>query len=1664
MKTFKRASAKTNLLDSFVSCTNPPRRNFDTYREYDDKIRRCNDDERFRRISRAISVGSSPYNLSAIDDFEELYRRCRDNLPNEEEGVFRRYYSKLQLVAKKYGVRLSRLHRTIFGNICDYDFYSLKQDLYYYNLMFITKTRIPFQKAMTNKYIPSQQKVIGLFQEHLTTLGIYIMQLLTCNKISQFLLATASCVRSLFGSNFTKFFYSVEDFNDFIIHFFFGGPLPEDGSIIENFLNMCKNIRDGWSRIQDNHIYQRFYKLLVFFANSSLAISLGLTDSLKYFVPISKKVQQHESGSIIGHLASVLLDFFNGAYQYFVNGNDMAFVHTSETYVSWIQECILLRSQEYLVRDCLPEECCGDEITLDSYFIRLEKVIEQGNEILMCTKKSGKSSDVTLITRYLREMNDLHVKQIVHHKYGSTRDMPFSILLFGEPGVGKSHLTKILLEYYHKRYHPDIEFNDNLVYTRSQTKHWDGAKSFQKYLILDDLACEKAKQNSQLPEKMSDLISAINTVPFVTPQAEAEVKGKIFANHEFVIGTTNVKNLAVEHYFANAGALLRRFPYVTTVSPKKSYVDKQGNFDITLCPPDNLLDVFDLVVEQVEIIPSTLLPRDDGLKIPEYNARYSQILRTSSIKVFLDFIGQKMDIHHSKQKLYKRLDYTSLINPCTICKNMICSCSKPEEEVTDSGEDIECILGDITAEADVMTSNIGLTLGGAVAFSGLCWTIWTTSTSISSISKDFNEMSSNLCNTSNYIKDKINDFSYDVNEEVSRIRRIGDRVEKIFFFSNYPVIKYFKAIIMILSGVALAKFTHSIYSKWSRLDVGHEEGDRITSDNNFSLFTKEKENPSVYKVNYDYELNALRAPSKQCTTVTKEQMVDICERQIVKFMCRTPNNAKSTGGEFHKFKGVAVAGNNYIVPHHSIPLEGSSFYIVYKKGAYNSNTHIWTNVSYRRIKGFDLGIVCVPGTPLNKDIRSYLLQEYFPKNRKLDTIVNGMNLIATTLDVTHTRKNTFIPQYNVFEVPSLGYDRSMQGDCGYPIICKYANGFGIIGFHVAGSATANKGWAHCPTRHDIDSVIKDIQKDYDMSLTISFPEADLMCHKYELTLDPNLHYKNMCNFIEKGAFIVLGEIKGIPYGKPKCDVKPAFLQDEMEQIFGSCGYFKPDFTIGFKNGIWQDPFQNDINLIGHTKVVVSEEELHLAATSYLERIFRDLKNTPLFDEFKMTPLTDYQAVNGVPGVRFIDSIKFSAGGGFDMFTKKKEYCDPCPTKQNPDGKMFKKEVLDHIKVLENELMNGRLISPIYVSHLKSEARVEKPYTEEELKSLSLPPNPNGSSDPTKYKVKAPRVFSGTPAAFSHLVRKYFLPFTKIMQDNSFTFECAVGVNAECGDWNEFHKYLTIFGHNRLIGGDYSKFDKGVTSLIVLKVFWIIEKVCEFLKADRIMLKFIRLLGIVTAYPQVFTRYTLIRLLASNPSGHPLTVIVNCIINSLYVRIATMRQGFDVDKFNDNVNLLTYGDDNIMGINPNWNLTFDKLRQGLKSMGIEYTLPDKTIKDVDYMDIKDIDFLKRKFRFCEYHGVYVAPLALSSIQRSLCWMSETDIAPLDHCLIVLGDVQRHLYSHGREVFDDFIGKLKRVVALKGLEYEFKSFDYWMNYYKPRYEERNLDYEAYVARRG
>jgi hypothetical protein len=395
---------------------------------------------------------------------------------------------------------------------------------------------------------------------------------------------------------------------------------------------------------------------------------------------------------------------------------------------------------------------------------------------------------------------------------------------------------------------------------------------------------------------------------------------------------------------------------------------------------------------------------------------------------------------------------------------------------------------------------------------------------------------------------------------------------------------------------------------------------------------------------------------------------------------------------------------------------------------------------------------------------------------------------------------------------------------------------------------------------------------------------------------------------------------------------------------------------------------------------------------------------------------DFTAVNGAAGVAYVDSMRRDTSAGNPWKKKKKFFIHAVPARGDLlDPVMPDEEIMERVAHIEQSYQNGERYHPVFCAHLKDEAVSKK-----------------------KAITGKTRVFTGAPFDWSIVVRKYTLSFIRLMQNNRFAFEAAPGTVAQSREWGGLFDYLTFHGRDRMVAGDYRAFDKTMPPEMIRAAFWIISECARASgNFDEEDLRVIECIAYDTAFPLVDYNGDLMEFCGSNPSGHPLTVIINCLANSLYMRYAyyTVNPKREVRSFKKNVSLMTYGDDNVMGVSKaiSW-FHHTSISSSLGELGIDYTMPDKDSESIPFVDISEVDFLKRRWVWDDDYAAWVAPLDLKSIEKSLMvWVQSPTITEEEQCVAILSSAHREYSFHGRAQFEKFCRIRSEIIEALDLDY-------------------------------
>lgn len=310
----------------------------------------------------------------------------------------------------------------------------------------------------------------------------------------------------------------------------------------------------------------------------------------------------------------------------------------------------------------------------------------------------------------------------------------------------------------------------------------------------------------------------------------------------------------------------------------------------------------------------------------------------------------------------------------------------------------------------------------------------------------------------------------------------------------------------------------------------------------------------------------------------------------------------------------------------------------------------------------------------------------------------------------------------------------------------------------------------------------------------------------------------------------------------------------------------------------------------------------------------------------------------------------------------------------------------------------------------------------------------------KVAIGKTRLISGAPLPYVIAFRMYFTPWLVAVQKHGLRSGVAVGINPYT-DWATLARHLSSKGPC-CFAGDYKSFDANAKPQIQDGILERINAWFALVDPDPVK----KLIRTVLWQEVSFSRHlggvgqprtAVYQWFGALPSGHPATSIINSFYNLILFALCwedTMGVAL-THRFWDYVYVCTYGDDNVVNVSPEVVTRFNQntVAQCMLAYGQTYTPEDKsTGKQMDYRSLEEISFLKRAFR--KEDGMWFAPKELSSTLYTPYWLSskrgsETIVRN------TLEDTFLELSLHTQEVWDHWFPLMSKV-AWERLEYNPK----------------------------
>lgn len=1465
--------------------------------------------------------------------------------------------------------------------------------------------------GLTGEQVESKiDEVVRMFLHAIDTIAISVRFLKRAETWQDYYFVFLNAFKLITGKNSSDLVDQLFIAEDWLINYVaesMGYEAPTNK--VQGFTENLGKVRAGleaFKKVKSCQVLKNATRLLKYCLSFGFFTKFGLTfDNLHYSETEAAYVKQKFSDkqSFLEELVEGVLFFLERGAQAVALKSWAPFLYNSASFGKWTEKAFEIKNHYKML-----EANNNPEITYSSVLGELNEAIKTGE--LMDKIPSMDSTAKAVAKKLLLDLKFIYCELTATERNQKMRTPPFAELVCGNSSVGKTLFTDLLALHY-ARVNKLPEGTEFIYHRNPGEEHWNGFKPHMHTIVYDDAGASNPKKMQGIDPSLGELLPVINPNAMGANMADLESKGHSPVRPEHVIVNTNTEDLHADVYYAFPLALRRRLPYVITVSPR---VDPENGIDYRQAQSPSMLDTSALP----ELMPGeypnqwnihvkhVIAKQGNGDQPPQVAFNDEHIF--VDIYEFLWWYNQVIEEHkrmsvkmmrtqHSMRDAVGRVSWCehNLPRPnCRECKNKPWAFvqgplgDESDDEFHDAFEYVDLDRAEefMAHDFDIIFDEAEQSSYFSLLHDGTYAMIYYVDSWIQKIQAGVATIADIGCQK---VKEIV--ISKIKEEAITCLKSAGQTIwDTICAFS--PL----KWVLIVLPILASAAYLFS----WM---TDSSEDDPIQGPAT-SKYGKpmEVENPDAEAnpwYNADMKVSSFDVPvmAMSWKGKTEDEVRKLLSPNIVAFSLKGSKEGTKLW-EFPELHALCLGGHLYVTNNHLIPIAQEYFFhIVHgtdEKGVNINKDETLGASNFYRVVDRDL-VFFELHIPPRQDLRSMLAKPnlpircegcYFKRDIAGFVSQNHIRAVSGTARVHPCISQEPLPMW-----VGQADEKTVNGDCGSVMIGMTSVGPILMGLHVGGGVT-----------NEVESIALDTLIVEEAQKFFSTPM--ISCNTVNLAskdkLGP-LHQKSIFRFME-GHARVYGSLPTRSTMRSK--VQPTVLARALEQR-GWISKHGPPVMRG-----WQ-PWNHAIGPVLQHTGKIRNDILRQAGDAYLQDIF---SKVPSEEIGKLQILDDMEAINGVPGVKYLEGLNRSSSLGYPWQKSKKFMLVGLEDDRWQDGVTFKPEVWEEIDRMMKEYEQGRVANPIFVGQLKDEAIEHR-----------------------KIIIGKTRVFLISSAAWTLIMRKWFLSFIRLFQRYRFTFEGMPGLRTQSGAWGKLYHHLTQFGTDRLFAGDFAKYDKVMESTTSLESFRVVYKICERAGWDQLSLNILWSIAEDAAYPTVLVNGDLVQLEGSNPSGQAVTVILNCIANSLYMRYVYILRNprHEAFSFQENVKLITYGDDNAGAVHPHisW-FNHTAIQEELAKVGIEYTMADKTSVSREFISIEEVEFLKRTWRYEPEVGDYFAPLNEESIKKRLMTgVQSSELTPEWQAVENMATSMEDYFFYGREVFEEKKAFLLSVGLESGLEW-------------------------------
>ena len=1266
----------------------------------------------------------------------------------------------------------------------------------------------------------------------------------------------------------------------------------------------------------------------------------------------------------------------------------------------------------------------------ETYDRRVNECIETTLTMLN-TCKDGQRSE---LSRRLSILRDIQMSRVLSKKE-HIRGKPYGLLLTGGTSVGKSAVINALLRFILKVNGKDSSPRA-IITLNQQDKFQSEFMTHHKGVILDDICnTNEAKQEGSPVESV---IMFLNQVPMAALNPNADMKGKVMIEPDVVAGTTNVKDLQSNVYSNEPLSINRRFECTITQSVKPEYC-KEGT---------SMLDTDKIKHMANDQFPSFASFTVEEARYPVRAASDAKKTKTGKtqcvefipivfngkplIDIEMDellvFLAEDSKKHFAKQEAFVEGQRKLVDMP-------LCKCNMPVSMCKDCALDSQAGIPNLAEVAawylafeERMCAMLSdfirrflISKNGSIVLAyfnkqfiyGVFDTIWAPFLQAFAflLLMEFGGMRYGMLRFLSVVAAYIGFVCWKIyRARKALIDRLSNVPRPSVVWRNLEWATK-KKIIGFIAALGLWKVLSYAARQWAKLPTAQAAAP-ITFTKNAKKYQQENEFWDVAARERQY-LFGDGGVTHQAKTGTIDDMDKRIRPRLVRL--------NKPDGEF--VQGLLLRSNVILVPNHYVPQSNEYIRVDYLSGMFIKDVAM-SRANCVKVRGTDLAVWYAPAVGPQRDMLQYYPQD-IAELKKLECYLlqNFEGKFTKSAKFTATRGRVITTGGGTFQGLNYTFPGITQGGMCMSVLVGNAKGTPFIaGHHVAGKGSVAA--AAFVTRSQLLEACAELDTRPGILLSHSATPYDTEIMGVDVGPLVAPHEKCPTRAMPTGSKMRLHGQHNQPRSSPKSSVMTSIISPAVTAIMGIEKQHGKPYDLGSS-----DHKILDMSGKVDTATKFNPDLVQKSCTDYTSQVISGLSEQELKQVGKVS---DDANLAGLDGVLGINAMNFSTSMGFPFKGPKTQVVDKsdrvvegvsCP--RDVDS-----SILEEVARLESILLSGKSINTTFKASLKDE--------------------------PTKLTKKKARVFAAANMPMIMLTRKYFLSLAALFQRNKNLTECAVGTVVQSPEWTDLFEHIGKYGWDRAIAGDYAKFDGRMSPEFMLAAFKLLITIAERsgnYDADDLVI--MRGIASEISYPTYDYFGTLVQFLGSNPSGHPLTVIINSIVNSLYMRYVYFKIAQDdgwwkTPKFADVVALMTYGDDNIMTVKKGFDAyNHTRIAQEFAKVGITYTMAEKEAESVPFIHLSGASFLKHFAVWDPEFNLYRAVIEEGSIAKMLhTHLKSKVLSDEQSSAEAITNVTLKYFEFGRKIYSEKVALLEQVADAAGIKGYLGPI--------PSYDERKFDY--------